>query len=134
MPSPYLTIPLRTEAQARDLAHYKLDRELKGSLALLEQDRLNRIRWHIANLYGPDRDLARSTSIAIARRLLGTKLEVLAEHFGCKDAEEAAGHCNRIENSEFRTKYIFESSITTLGHMLGLGTDWSRPCDKEKQG
>ncbi len=82
--------------------------------AALEKDRLFRIRYLIAGIYGIRHDklvsppssvkaaLARSLAIAVARDILCTDLGALARHFGCTGAAEAAEHCNliarRIEN------------------------------------
>lgn len=74
-----------------------------------EDDRLSRIRYLVAGAYAVAFDdlrarpranatvaLARSAAIAIARDVLLADLTALARHFGCRDAEEAAGHCNLI--------------------------------------
>jgi chromosomal replication initiation ATPase DnaA len=77
--------------------------------AAAEDDRLSRIRYLVAGAYAVGYDdlrarpradataaLARSAAIAIARDVLLADLTALARHFGCRDAEEAAGHCNLI--------------------------------------
>jgi hypothetical protein len=44
----------------------------------------------------PHTQLARSVAIALSRDMLAADLPSLAGHFGCADAEEAAGHCNLV--------------------------------------
>jgi hypothetical protein len=71
-------------------------------------DQFSRIRYIVAGAYGVDfrhlcarspddrTQLARSVAVALARDTQSAGLNELAAHFGCRDAEEAAAHCNLV--------------------------------------